>query len=215
MKHRILFGTTNPSKIEIIKAFLEKLPVEIVSPADLNIYLTVSEDGESPEENAGLKSRAYFAAVQIPTLAIDASLTIQDFAPDRQPGVYVRRIFGAGQEVSDRQMLEYYMREIDAIGGESRALWTVATAFTISAEITYIDTFYFDAPIVSHPSQLLLPGVPLSSLMIDPRHGKYFSEIDHRQRADAEWVKAIMQKNLERWEKLSGYGNQKFASLDS
>lgn len=199
MKHRILFGTTNPTKIEIIKAFLETLPFEIVTPADLNLHLFVDEDGSSPEENAALKSRAYFAAARLPTLAIDAALSIQDFPAEKQPGVYVRRIYGAGQEVSDRQMLDYYIREINKVGGETQALWTVATSFTISPEITYIDTFHFDAPMVSRPSQVLLPGAPLSSLMIDRRFGKYFSEIDHRHRADAEWVKAIMQQNLARW----------------
>jgi len=200
MKHRVLFGTTNPSKIDIIKAFLEALPVEIITPADLNIRISVREDGNSPEENAELKSRAYFAAAQVPTLAIDAGLTIQGFPVEKQPGVYVRRIYGADQEVSDQQMLDYYIQEINAIGGQSLATWKVATAFTISPEITYVDTFYFEALITSRPSQKRLPGVPLSSLMIDRRNGMYFSEIDHRQRADAEWVKTIMQKNLQRWD---------------
>jgi XTP/dITP diphosphohydrolase len=199
-KYRVLFGTSNPSKIEIIRAFLETLPIEILTPADLSIEISVREDGNSTEENAEIKSKAYYSAARVPTLAIDAGLTIQGFAPDKQPGVYVRRIFGIDQEVSDQQMLDYYTGELKRMGGKSVAFWKVATAFTLSPTTTYVDIYTFEAQILAQPSLKLNPGTPLSSLMFDQRNGKYYSEIDHRQRADAEWVKAIMQKNLERWD---------------
>jgi inosine/xanthosine triphosphate pyrophosphatase family protein len=204
--HRILFGTTNPSKIDIIRAFLENLPIELITPIDMGIRLVVREDGKSTEENAEIKARAYYSAAQVPTLAIDAGLTIGGFPPDKQPGVYVRRIFGTDQEVSDQQMLDYYIGELKQMGGQSVAYWKVATAFTLSPAITFVDTYTFEAQLLSQPSPKLNPGTPLSSLMVDPHSGKYFSEIDHRQRADAEWVKAIMQQNLARWDDLCANG---------
>ncbi|MBE0697356.1 MAG: hypothetical protein IH586_10565 [Anaerolineaceae bacterium] len=204
--YRVLFGTSNPSKIEIIRAFLEALPIEILTPADLSIQISVREEGNSTEENAVIKAKAYYAAAQVPTLAIDAGLTIQGFPPDKQPGVYVRRIFGVDQEVSDQQMLDYYTGELKMLGGKSVAFWKVATAFIISPTITYVDAFTFEAQLLAQPSSKLNPGTPLSSLMFDQKNGKYFSEIDHRQRADAEWVKAIMQKNLERWDEECAAG---------
>jgi XTP/dITP diphosphohydrolase len=200
--YRILFGTTNPSKIEIIRAFLEDLPIELITPADLGLRLAVREDGNSTEENAEIKSRAYYAVSLVPCLGIDAGLTIGGFPPEKQPGVFVRRIFGADQEVSDQQMLEYYIGELKQIGGQSVAYWKVATALTLAPSVTFVNTFSFEATLISQPSPKLNPGTPLSSLMVDPRSGRYFSEIDHRQRPDAEWVKAIMQQNLERWKTL-------------
>ncbi len=199
---RILFGTTNRGKLEIIRAFLETLPIQVLSPTDLDIHLDVREDGTSPEENAEIKARAYFAAAQIPTLAIDAALTIRDFPPEKQPGVYVRRIFGADQEVSDQQMLSHYTYELEQIGGQSVATWKIATAFSISTTKAIVDSLSFSVPILSRPSPKLLPGTPLSSLMFDPKNGKYLSELDHCQRMDAEWVKDIMHKNLELWNEL-------------
>lgn len=204
MKHRLLFGTTNPSKIDIIRAFLETLPVEILTPAELNIDINVFEDGNSTEENAAKKSRAYYAASGLPTLAIDAGLSILDLPPEKQPGVFVRRIFGAGQEVSDQQMLDYYIQELNRVGGKSTARWKVSTAFTIGPQTTIIDSFTFDAALVSQPSSKVNPGVPLSSLMIDPRSGRYLSEIDHRQRMDAEFIQSIMRKNLAQLDAIEG-----------
>jgi 8-oxo-dGTP diphosphatase len=193
---RILFGTTNRGKLEIIRAFLETLPVEVLSLADLNIQLDVPEDGATPEENAEIKARAYYSVARIPTLAIDAALHIRDFPPEKQPGVYVRRINGTTQEVSDQQMLTHYTHELDRIGGQSVAEWKIGLAFSISSARTLVDAYCFEVPILSRPSARLLPGTPLSSLMFDPRSGKYLSEIDHRQRLDAEWVEKIMQRNL-------------------
>jgi XTP/dITP diphosphohydrolase len=204
--YRILFGTTNPSKIDIIRAFLEGLPIELLTPADMGIHLAVREDGSSTEENAEIKARAYYAVTQVPSLGIDAGLTIGGFAAEKQPGVFVRRIFGADQEVSDQQMLEYYIGELKQMGGQSVAYWKVATALTLSPSITFVDTYHFEALLLSQPSPKLNPGTPLSSLMVDPRSGRYFSEIDHRQRPDAEWVKTIMQQNLARWEELCASG---------
>jgi hypothetical protein len=140
----------------------------------------------------------------MPTLAIDAGLTIPGLPPDKQPGVYVRRIFGADQEVTDQQMLDYYIRELKTIGGTSTAIWNVAAAFTVLPETTFIDAYSFKALLVSQPSPKLNPGAPLSSLMIDPRNGKYLSEMDHRQRVDAEYLQAIMRKNLAHWDHLIG-----------
>jgi len=80
-KLRLLFGTNNQAKIEILKAFLENLPVELLSPADLDLHIYVREDGWSPGENAAKKARAYFTAAQIPTFAIDAALSIPGLPP--------------------------------------------------------------------------------------------------------------------------------------
>jgi hypothetical protein len=158
----------------------------------------VPEDGLSAEENAAKKARAYFNAAQIPTFAIDAALSIQDLPPEKQPGLYVRRICKTEQEASDREMLDYYTQELRQIGGSSLATWTVALAFAVSRQQIFVRSYAFQTRMVSKASQKMLPGAPLSSLMIDPSTGKYLSETDHRERIDAPWVKSIMQENLAR-----------------
>lgn len=194
----LLFGTNNQAKIEILKAFLETLPVELLSPADLNLHISVREDGRTPEENAAKKARAYFSAAQIPTFAIDAALSIPGLPPEKQPGLYVRRLHKTEQEASDREILDHYIHELRQVGGTSLAIWNIALAFTAPDEPVIVRSYALRARLVSIASQKMLPGAPLSSLMIDEQTGKYLSETDHRERPDAPWVKAIMRENLER-----------------
>jgi 8-oxo-dGTP diphosphatase len=118
-QQRILFGTNNQAKVEIIKAFLEDLPVTLLSPADLGIQVSVREDGLTPEENAEKKARAYFAAAQIPTFALDAALSVEGLPAEKQPGTYVRRIGKTDMEASDQEMLAYYSHELEQVGGSS------------------------------------------------------------------------------------------------
>ena len=91
-KKQILFGTTNSAKIELIRAYLKALPVNVLSPKDLDIDIDVDENGLTPIENAEKKARAYFALARIPTFSIDAGLRIEKFPEEDQPGVFVRRI---------------------------------------------------------------------------------------------------------------------------
>jgi XTP/dITP diphosphohydrolase len=204
MKRRILFGTTNQAKVEIVRAFLAPLPLELVSLADLSIALDVEEDGDTAGENAAKKARVYCAAAGLPTFAIDAGLEIQGFPPEKQPGLYVRRIYGAGRAVSDEEMLAYYTSELDRIGGRGVAVWRLALAFALPAGEVYVDEYSFEAEMTAVPSPNRLNGAPLSSLMIDPRSGKYLSECDHRERADAGWVEGIMRANLARMDQSPG-----------
>jgi len=95
-------------------------------------------------------------------------------------------------------MLDYYINELRQVGGTSPAIWDIALAFTATDEQIYVRSYAFQALLVSKASQKILPGAPLSSLMIDEQTGKYLSETDHRERMDAPWVKAIMRENLER-----------------
>ncbi len=116
----VLLGTANPSKIEIFRSILAEVPVHLLSPLDLGISLSVSEDGATVEENAVLKASAYHAASHLPTFAVDAALTIDGLSAADQPGLFVRRIYhatnGSG-EVSDEEMLQHYIAAIQHLGG--------------------------------------------------------------------------------------------------
>ena len=106
-----MLGTTNQAKMNIVQAALESLPIEVLSLGDLNIHIDVREDGQSTEENAEKKVRAYFAEAHVPTLAIDGGLHIEKFPEDRQPGIFVRRISGFDGDATDEDVLDYYVRE--------------------------------------------------------------------------------------------------------
>jgi inosine/xanthosine triphosphate pyrophosphatase family protein len=50
LKKQILLGTINQAKIAHLQEACESLPIEVLSSRDLNIEITVEEDGKSAEE---------------------------------------------------------------------------------------------------------------------------------------------------------------------
>jgi len=197
MKKRILLGTANPAKISRFRAYLATLPIEILSPGDLGISTDVEEDGETPQENAEIKARAYLAKSNIPTLAVDAGLTIEGFPNEKQPGVFVRRIRGTGEAVSDEEILAYYARELDRIGGQTVGRWEVGLALATPGGKTFSHAFNLQTRFTSARSTALISGEPLSSLMTDPTTGKYYSEMADEERPDARWIREFVSEHVE------------------
>lgn len=197
MKKQVLFGTTNQEKLDLFRQLLEPLPVEILSPGDLNIHIDVKEDGKSPEENAEKKARAYFAASNMPTLAIDAGLHIQKFPDEKQPGVYVRRIYGNDQDIPDKVVLDYYTGELEKVGGESVGTWNVSIVLMISTNKIFAQSYSLETVFTSKASDISIPGAPLSSLMTDTATGKYYSEMTYRERPDAKWYFEFVKQHIE------------------
>lgn len=198
MKKRILFGTTSQAKIDHIHAFLESLPLEILSPRDLNIAIDVKENGASPEENAEKKARAYFAAAHIPTFAIDAGLDIEEFSDEKRPGVFVRRIHREDRDATDREILDYYVQELAQVGGESIGTWRVAIVLMVSPNQVWSSSYSLSTILTAKASPVLLPGAPLCSLTIDPATGKYYSEMTYRERPDSQYILDIMKQHLDK-----------------
>ena len=197
MERRILLGTANQAKISRFRAYLATLPIEILSPGDLGISTEVEEDGSTPQENAEIKARAYLAESNVPALAVDAGLTIEGFPSEKQPGVFVRRIRGTGEAVPDEEILEYYARELDRIGGQTVGRWEVGIALVTPGGKTFSHTFGLQARFTSVRSIALISGEPLSSLMTDPTTGKYYSEMADEERPDSRWIREFVSTHLE------------------
>jgi 8-oxo-dGTP diphosphatase len=197
MKPRVLFGTASKAKIGLIRAFLEPVWVEILSPEDLRINIQVVEDGHSPEENAQKKALAYFAEAKMPTFSIDAGLTIEKFPVEIQPGVFVRRIFGTDSDASDREILDYYIRELNKVGGTSPGSWQIAIASVMRIDQVFVKSYTLKTIFTSQASPILMAGAPLSSLMIDPGSGKYYSEMTETERPDSGLIAEVIRQFLE------------------
>ncbi len=68
------------------------------------LYATGNESGSTPIENARLKTKAYFEKTELPTLAADSGLYVDDIPSDAQPGLFVRRVNGkavAKKDITD------------------------------------------------------------------------------------------------------------------
>lgn len=89
---RLLIASTNPHKLQEFREIFVGLPYELVSPAELDVQVTVEETGTTFAQNAVLKALAYADAAGILTLADDSGLEID--ALGGEPGIYSARWAG-------------------------------------------------------------------------------------------------------------------------
>ncbi len=87
--NRLLIATNNEGKIEEIRALLDDLQVELVTPADLHLNLKVEENGKTYAENATKKAVAFAQTSGLVSLADDSGLEVD--ALNGAPGLYSAR----------------------------------------------------------------------------------------------------------------------------
>ena len=173
---QLLYATKNNSKIYNMKRRLKGMPIELLTPNDINIKISVDENGKIPSENALKKAKAYYEKTKIATIAADSGLYISDLPKNKQPGLYVRRV--NGKELTDDEMINYYSNLMKTIGGSGDAYYLTGLAlvteygsFTIDIEEDhFILTEKRDA---KHNHR----GNPLDVIAIDPSCKKYYSEM--------------------------------------
>jgi XTP/dITP diphosphohydrolase len=110
---RLLIATNNRGKLQELLPLLGDLPLQLVTPHDLGLCLTVEETGTSYAENARLKAEACAQASGLLTLADDSGLEVD--ALGGAPGVYSARY--AGENATDaerRAQLLRALREVPA-----------------------------------------------------------------------------------------------------
>ena len=190
---KIFFATMNKDKIMKMKNRLKNLDIKIVTPYDQNIKIEIQENGKSVIENATLKAKAYFDKIQMPTIATDSALYVENF--DIQPGLFVKRINGVTLE--EDKLEEHYINELNKVGGKSKAFYITGIVLVKKNSISSIkikeEDFIFTSKICKGERNY----DPLSRLEYDEKLKKYFCqlneiEIDKRgYKFDAEAKKFI------------------------
>lgn len=110
------------------RVLLEGIPCDIVAPAELGITQPVAESGETLEQNAVIKAKAYASLSNLTALADDSGLEVD--ALGGEPGVLSARY--AGEGVSDRERIEYLLAKLtdvpwDQRGGRFRCVIAIAS----------------------------------------------------------------------------------------
>jgi len=74
---KLLYGTTNKSKIDFMEKRVAHLGIELLSLTDVSApKICVAENGNSPLENARIKAMAYYDALKMPLFSADSGLYI-------------------------------------------------------------------------------------------------------------------------------------------
>jgi XTP/dITP diphosphohydrolase len=131
--YRLLLATGNPGKVAEIESLLAHLPVELVTPSDLDVSLNVTEDAETLRGNARKKAAAYHDATGLPALADDTGLEID--ALDGRPGVHTARF--AGPDATPQDNKRRTLEVLDGVDDRSARFRTVA-AFVDEGDETHI-----------------------------------------------------------------------------
>ena len=114
---RLLIATNNAHKVAEFRRLLDNDALDLVTPADLGLDLDVDETGDTFEENARIKARAFRDASGLPALADDSGIEVD--ALDGRPGVRSARYGGPG--LDDEGRVRLLLRELDGLPPERRA----------------------------------------------------------------------------------------------
>ena len=87
---RLLIGTLNPGKQDEIRHLLADLNLQITTPQEFGLSLTVKETGANYRENAALKASAFSQASGLWALADDTGLEVE--ALGGAPGLHSARL---------------------------------------------------------------------------------------------------------------------------
>jgi len=117
LRPKLLLATNNQAKVREYKSLLQDFPCELVTLAEQGINISVSEVGESLEENARLKATVLAAESQLIALADDSGLEVD--ALGGEPGRLSARY--AGEGASDRDRINYLLARLEGVPEEKRS----------------------------------------------------------------------------------------------
>ncbi len=175
VKMKLLYATSNYTKINNMKRILENTDIEIITPKDLSIFIEVEEDGITATDNAIKKAQAYYNVTNMPTIAADVSFYVDNLEAERQPGLYVRRV--KGKVLTDEEMLNYYQSLATSIGGSTTAYYIKALAIIYNNKLSTIELEDSKFILTDKASSNIHPGYPLDSLSIDIKTNKYYADM--------------------------------------
>jgi len=114
---KLLLATNNQAKVREYRSLLKSLPLELVTPAEQSITITVSEVGKSLEENARLKATVFAAESRLLALSDDSGLEVD--ALGGEPGWLSARY--AGEGASDKDRVDYLLLRLKGVPREKRS----------------------------------------------------------------------------------------------
>lgn len=116
MSPRLLLATHNTDKVREYRILLQGLSYELITLGEAGIAHKVEEDGDSFEENALAKARAYASLSGLLTLGEDSGLEVD--ALGGEPGVRSARYAGEGAPNEER--LRLLLSRLEGVPWEKR-----------------------------------------------------------------------------------------------
>jgi XTP/dITP diphosphohydrolase len=173
MNRHILLATTNHGKLREFRSLLKGLPIDSVSPGDINLTLDVPETGDTYAENAALKARAYYTTSGLTVLADDTGLEVD--ALDGAPGLHSAR-FSSLPGATDADRRAKLLREL----AEKPRPWLARfqCVVAVAAPGREIELFHGSVEGEIIPEERGEHGFGYDRLFFIPAAGKTLAELD-------------------------------------
>jgi XTP/dITP diphosphohydrolase len=110
--HKLLIATNNKGKVKELQDLLEDTGIELVTPAQINLELDITEDGKTYEENATKKAIAFASASSMISLADDSGLEVD--ALDGAPGLHSAR-YSPKPGATDKDRRLYLLQKLQNV----------------------------------------------------------------------------------------------------
>ena len=164
----ILYATNNPGKVIEVSKLLEHNGIKVVTPKDLGIDLDVAETGQTLEENATLKAKA-FVVLSEGRLVLSDDTGLEIDALGGEPGVHVRRWKDGETRMTDEEVISYCMEKMKDIPKEKRGAQfrTVLALALPNGEIEIYDG-NLRGEIQEKPDEIRVEGFPFNPLFYIP-----------------------------------------------
>lgn len=114
---KLLIASNNNHKVTEFRRLFGHLPIDLLTPNDLNLNLDVDETGDTFEANARLKAHAFAETSGLPALADDSGIEVD--ALDGRPGVLSARYGGEG--LDDAGRVQRLLQEMASVPDGQRA----------------------------------------------------------------------------------------------
>lgn len=168
MKKELFYATNNPGKrFEAAKQFGHH-GIKVTTPIDYGIDIDVEETGNTLEENAILKAKAY-ADLLTDTLIMADDTGLEIDALNGEPGTHVRRWKDGKNAMTDQEMIDYCLEKMKGIPKEKRgAQFKTVLALNIPGKEIEIFTGILRGYILEEASPIRVEGFPFGSLLFVP-----------------------------------------------
>ncbi len=176
-KKKILVGTRNEAKVEMIKnAFSLAKNIEVISLNDLpEIDDSKLQEVDDYKENARRKSEFYYSKTGIPTISTDHIVWLEKWPKNKGIITHFREEAGQGKKASDEEVMSFTERFIQE-NGESKIKFLFSIAYADQNGIQIFESEENHQVLQGKRSSKVRKGYPLDSYVIDSSTGKYLAE---------------------------------------
>lgn len=189
-KHIKLFiGSTNKGKIADYKMYFKDL--DIVSAYDLDIFLEISENCNSLQENSTKKALQWAKASNLTTIADDTGFFIP--ALGGKPGVSVKRWGGElKKELTNQKFIKFLKKKLEAIEDTSCYFETCYTIANPKGAIYSFSLKNFGKIDKNLFDEAYVQGFPLSAVFKANGRNKTWIEMNEQEKIN--WEKKMIEQ---------------------